>query len=64
MQAKPDYIYSDEEGAFVSNKVQAYFREADITHIITRSHSPLAKRMVRTIKDMIYKRVEGQTDPN
>jgi hypothetical protein len=63
MQAKPDFIYSDEEGAFVSNKVQEYFREEDIKHIITRSHVPLGERMIRTLKDMIYKRVEGQKDP-
>lgn len=63
MQAKPDAIYCDEEGAIMSNKVQSYFLREGIKHIITRSHAPLAERMIRTIKDMIYKRVEGLNDP-
>ena len=63
MQAKPDFIYSDEEGAFVSNKVQYYSRSEGIKHIMTRSHTPLVERMIRTIKDMVYKRVEGVQDP-
>jgi hypothetical protein len=63
MQAKPDFIYSDEEGAFVSNKVQEYFRSEDIKHIITRAHAPLAERMIKTLKNWIYKRVEGLEDP-
>ena len=63
MQAKPDSRYSDGEGAFVSNKVQYYFRSEGIKHIITRSHTPLAERMIRTNKDMVYKRVEGLQDP-
>jgi hypothetical protein len=63
MQAKPDAIYCDEEGAIMSNKVQRYFLREGIKHIITRSHAPLAERMIRTIKDMVYKRVEGLNDP-
>ena len=63
MQAKLYFIYSDEEGALVSNKLQYYFRSEGIKHIITRSHTPLAERMIRTIKDMVYKRVEGLQDP-
>ena len=63
MQVKPDAIYCDEEGAIMSNKVQSYFLREGIQHIITRSHAPLAERMIRTIKDMIYKRVEGLNDP-
>ena len=48
MQAKPDFIHSDEDGAFVSNKVYYYFRSEGIKRIITRSHTPLAERMMRS----------------
>jgi len=58
MQAKPDTIYSDEEGSFVSNIVQRYLRNEGIRHLVTRAHAPNAERAIRTIKGMIYKRVE------
>jgi len=63
MQAKPDTIFTDEEGAFVSNKVQQYFRTEDIRHLVTRAHPAFAERTIRTIKNMIYKRVEGSKNP-
>lgn len=55
---KPKTIYSDDEGAFVSNVIQKYFKDNDIRHIITRTHAPVAERQIRTIKDMIYKRID------
>ena len=62
-QAKPDSIYSDEEGSFVSNKVQYYLRSESIRHIITRGHAPVAERTIRTIKDLLYRRVDGKDNP-
>ena len=62
-QAKPDSIYSDEEGSFVSNKVQYYLRSEGIRHIITRGHAPVAERTIRTIKDLLYRRVDGKDNP-
>ena len=35
-----------------------YFKENKIRHIITLSHAPVAERTIRTIKALIYKRVE------
>jgi len=58
MHGKPKTIYSDDEGAFVSNAVQKYFKENNIKHIVTRTHAPYAERQIRTVKEMIYKRVE------
>ena len=58
MGGKPKTIYSDNEGAFVSNQIQKYFKENNIRHITTLSHAPVAERTIRTIKAMIYKRVE------
>lgn len=58
MGGKPKTIYSDNEGAFVSNEVQKYFKDEGIRHLTTLGHAPVAERQIRTIKDMIYKRIE------
>ena len=58
MGRKPETIYSDNEGAFVSNEIQNYFKENKIRHITTLTHAPVAERQIRTIKAMIYQRVE------
>ena len=60
MNGKPQSIYSDDEGAFVSNIVQNYFKDNNIRHIVTRTHAPVAERTIRTIKKMIYDRLEKQ----
>ena len=43
-------IYSDDEGALNSKKLQAFFKEEDITHVITKTHANQAERMICTIK--------------
>ena len=58
MEGKPSSIYSDDEGAFNSKVVQQYFKDNNIQSIITRTHAPVAERTIRTLKNMIYKRVE------
>ena len=58
MGKKPETIYSDNEGAFVSNEIQKYFKDNNIRHITTLTHAPVAERQIRTIKSMIYQRVE------
>ena len=47
----------------MSNKVQVYFREEDIKHIITRGHANVAERQIRTMKDMLYKRYDATKEP-
>ena len=59
MGHKPETIYSDIEGAFVSNHIQKYFQDNNIRHLTTLGHAPVEERAIRTIKDMIYKRVEA-----
>ena len=54
----PKYIYSDMEPALISDIAQQYFRDKHITHLLTLNHAPYAERQIRTIKDMIYKRME------
>ena len=58
MGGKPETIYSDNEGAFVSNEIQRYFKNNNIRHLTTLTHAPVAERSIRTIKNMIYPRVE------
>ena len=58
MGGKPKTIYSDNEPSFISNEVQKYFDEEKIRHLTTLGHAPVAERQIRTIKDMIYKRIE------
>jgi hypothetical protein len=56
---KPETIYSDNEGAWsAGTAVDKYFQQEKIRHLITRSHAPVAERTIRTIKSMIYQRVE------
>ena len=58
MGGKPQTIYSDNEGAFVSDEIQKFFKDNNIRHITTLTHAPVAERQIRTIKSMIYQRVE------
>ena len=37
-----------------------FFKKHDIRHVITRTHAPVAERTTRTIKKMIYDRIEHQ----
>ena len=62
MLGKPESIYSDDEGSFNSKALQKYFKENDINHIVTRGHASYAERAVRTIKNLIDKRMEKNPD--
>jgi len=62
MGHKPETIYSDNEKALSSAPMQKYYQEQNITHIATRSIAPVAERAVRTIKDMLYKRMEASEE--
>ena len=43
---QPLSIYSDDEGALNSKKLQTFFREEGITHVITKTHANQAERMI------------------
>ena len=64
MGKKPEVIYSDDEGSFNSKQAQEYYKNENITHMITRGHAPVAERAIRTIKNMLYKRMEAKPDSN
>ena len=50
MHGKPKAVYSDNEPAFSSTAIQAYFKDNHIRHLITLGHAPVAERQIRTIK--------------
>ena len=47
---QPLSSYSDNEGALNSKKLQTFFKEEGITHVITNTHANQAERMIRTVK--------------
>ena len=55
---QPLSIYSDDEGALNSKKLQDFFKGEGITHIITKTHANQAERMIRTVKKMIGDRLK------
>jgi len=54
---QPLSIYSDDEGALNSKKLQTSFKEEGITHVITKTHANQAERIIRTVKKMIGDRL-------
>ena len=58
MGGKPETMYSDNEGIFNSNIVKKYSKDNNVRQIYTLGHAAYAERAIRTIKSMIYKRVE------
>ena len=59
MGGKPEVVYSDDEGALNSKEIQAYFNTNNIKHIVSRGHAPVAERSIRTIKDLLYRRIDN-----
>ena len=59
MGGKPDTIYSDNEGGLASKDAQQFFRDEKIRHLVTRGHAPVAERTIRTIKAMLYARMDA-----
>jgi hypothetical protein len=64
MQGKPQVIYTDDEGSFTTKDFQELLEEKKIKHIITRGHPAVAERTIRTIKNMINKRLEAANQPD
>ena len=55
---KPERICTDDAGSLISKLLQYYFKQNTIKPITTRTHTPVAERAVRTIKGLIYRRLE------
>ena len=63
MGGKPETFYTDFEGSFNSKEVQAYFKDNDIRWLYTTTHAGVVERLIRTIKNYIYKRAEHYKKP-
>ena len=60
MGKKPEIIYSDDEGSLNSNVIKEYIEKSQTIEIHrTRTHPAFAERMIRTGKNMLFKRVEA-----
>ena len=57
----PKQIYHDNEGAWDSTKFIKLLNGRGIKQIITTSPAPFVERGIQTLKNMIYKRLEGLT---
>ena len=58
MRRTPQSMYMDSEAAFVSKEMKEHFDGIGIEHFFTLGHAPVAERQIRTIKDLIYRRIE------
>ena len=56
---QPLSIYSDDEGALNSKKLQTFVKEEDITHVVTKTHANQAEGMIRTVKKMNWGQIEA-----
>jgi len=54
----PKMVYHDAESAFVGAKIQKYLATHKVRSITTLGHAPVAERTIRTIKGLLYPRVE------
>ena len=59
MGGKPNMMQSENEGALNSNLFKNYCDSENIKSITTRSHAWVAERFIRTLKDMINKRIKN-----
>ena len=58
MGGEPKTIYSDAEGGLQTKAMRSYLEETNIRLVQTRLHAAYAERHIRTIKDMLFKRLE------
>ena len=55
-------MYADQEPSWSGKYVHQFLKEENILLIMTLSQAGIVERAIRTIKDMLYKRLEH--DPN
>jgi hypothetical protein len=58
MRRTPKSMYMDSEGAFVSKEMKEYFESINIEYFFTLGHAPVAERQIRTVKELLYRRIE------
>jgi hypothetical protein len=57
MGGKPEVLYTDEEGSFLSNVVQKWMTDNGVRIFTTRGRAAFVERQIRTIKNIIVKRL-------
>ena len=60
----PKTIYADDEGSWHNKAVKQYLQDNNIRLIITLAHAPVVERAIRTIKHMVYTRIETAKKKN
>ena len=58
----PKTVYSDNEPSLSCKYTKQQFDENKIQFLITRTHHAFAERQVRTVKDMLRKRMKDSDD--
>ena len=59
MGKKPKMVYTDDERGIASQEFNDFIEDEGIELYRTRGHPAFAERMIRTFKDMLFKRVEA-----
>ena len=59
MGKKPKILYTDDERGIASQEFNSFIEDEGIELYRTRGHPAFAERMIRTFKDMLFKRVEA-----
>ena len=59
---KPEVIYADQEPSWTGKYTQQFLKEDDVSLMMTLSRAGIVERAIRTVKDMLHKRLEH--DPN
>ena len=59
MGKKPKIVYTDDERGIASQEFNDFIEDEGIELYRTRGHPAFAERMIRTFKDMLFKRVEA-----
>jgi hypothetical protein len=58
----PKVLVSDSEGALMSKELNKFYQANDVKHIILKSHAPTAERMIRTLKNLMFRRLKHEPD--
>ena len=62
MGKKPKLICTDDKGAMNKEAMQKYLKDENIDHHRTRARPNFSERVIRTFKDLLYRRVEADEE--
>ena len=64
LKGYPRIIYTDEEGGINNNDVIEFLEKKGTRLVTTRTHAAMAERAIRTLKNMLYKRLDNSKADN